>query len=64
MNSYLEFNVHFRFLVLHLGKEEDCKKVEKVSDKMTKDEEHLPMLKRPGLFSLKTRGMDKRFTKS
>lgn len=61
-NSSLEFNAHFWFL--HLGKVGYFKKVEKVSDKMTKDEEWLPLLARPGLFSLKTRWTDKRFTKS
>lgn len=62
MNSYLEYNVHFWFL--HLRKEDDFKKVEKVPDKMTKDKEQLPLLTRPGLFSLKTRWTDTRFTKS
>lgn len=61
-NSYFEFNVHFWFL--HLRKEEDFKKVEKVSDKMTKVEEQLPLLTRPGLFSLKTGWTDMRLTKS
>lgn len=51
------------FWILHLGKEEDFKKVEKVSDEMTKDEEQLSLLTRPGLFSLKSRWMDMRFTK-
>lgn len=54
--------MHFRFL--YLGKQDDFRKIEKVSNKMTKDEELLPLLTRPGLFNLKTRGMDKRFTKS
>lgn len=54
--------MHFCFL--HLGKEEDFKKVETVSDEMTKDEEQLPLLTWPGLFSLKSRWTDMRFTKS
>lgn len=56
MNSYLEFNVHFWFL--HLGKEEDFKKVEKMSDKMTKDEEQLPFLTSPFQFEDKMNGYD------
>ena len=41
MILYFEFNVHFWFL--HLRKEAEFKKVEKVAKKLTKGAEQLPL---------------------